>query len=48
MFDDKWYKYNDSVCSLINNEPKLDKIFFLFYIKVGSDATKNLLFKPNN
>ena len=48
MFDDKWYKYNDSVCSLINNEPKLDKIFFLFYIKVGSDATKYLLFKPNN
>ena len=37
MFDDKWYKYNDSNCSLINNEPKLDKIFFLCYIKVGND-----------
>ena len=38
MFDDKWYIYNDNNCSLINNEPKLDKIFFLCYIKVGSDA----------
>ena len=37
MFDDKWYKYNDSNCSSINCEPELDKIFFLCYIKVGSD-----------
>ena len=38
MFDDKWYKYNDSNCSLINDKPKLDKIFFLCYIKVGNFA----------
>lgn len=37
MFDDKWYKYNDCNCSSINCEPELDKIFFLCYIKVGSD-----------
>ena len=38
MFDDKWYQYNDSICSSIDGEPKLDKIFFLCYIKVGSDV----------
>ena len=38
MFDDKWYKYNDSICSSIENEPELDKIFFLCYIQIGSDA----------
>ena len=37
MFDDKWYEYNDSKCNLINGKPTLDKIFFLCYIKVGSD-----------
>ena len=37
MFDDKWYEYNDKKCSPIINEPKLDKIFFLCYIKVGND-----------
>ena len=38
MFDDKWYKYNDSNCNLINGEPQLDKIFLLCYIQVGSDV----------
>ena len=38
MFDDKWYEYNDSICSSIDGEPELDKIFFLCYIKVGSDV----------
>ena len=37
MFDDKWYKYNDSICSSIENEPELDKIFFMCYIQIGSD-----------
>ena len=37
MFDDLWYEYNDSVCTAIEGEPELDKIFFLCYIKVGSD-----------
>lgn len=38
MFDNKWYEYNDSNCIPINGEPKLDKIFFLCYIKIGSDV----------
>ena len=37
MFDDRWYQYNDSICSLLENEPKLDKIFFLCYIQIGKD-----------
>lgn len=37
MFDEKWYEYNDSRCSLIDNEPELNKIFFLCYIKVGCE-----------
>ena len=37
MFDDKWYKYSDSICTPIDGEPKLDKIFFLCYIKIGND-----------
>ena len=36
MFDDKWYSYNDSICKPIDNELKLDKIFFLCYIQIGS------------
>jgi len=38
MFDDKWYEYNDSFCRPINNEPELDRIFFLCYVRVGSDV----------
>ena len=38
MFDDKWYKYNDNFCSSIENEPELDKVFFLCYIQIGSDV----------
>ena len=37
MFDDKWYEYNDSICRKINDELNLNKIFFLCYIKLGSD-----------
>jgi len=37
MFDDRWYEYNDSICSPLENEPKLDKIFFLCYIQIGKD-----------
>lgn len=38
MFDDKWYKYNDSICSPIENVPKLNKVFFLCYIQIGNDV----------
>lgn len=38
MFDDKWYKYNDNICNSLENEPELDKIFFLCYIQVGNDV----------
>jgi hypothetical protein len=36
MFDDKWYEYNDSICNPC--EPNLQRIFFLCYIKIGSDV----------
>ena len=39
MFDDKWYSYNDSICTPI--EPQFDKTFFLCYIKMGNDL-KNI------
>jgi hypothetical protein len=38
MFDDKWYKYNDNICSPLEKDPELDKIFFLCYIQVGNDV----------
>ena len=38
MFDDKWYEYNDSWCRDVYGEPNLNKIFFLCYIKVGSNV----------
>ena len=38
MFDDLWYEYNDSYCSPINGKPNMDKIFLLYYAKVGSDV----------
>ena len=38
MFNDKWYEYNDSTCSSIENVPELNKIFFLCYIQVGNDV----------
>ena len=37
MFDDKWYEYSDAICTPIDGEPKLNKIFFLCYIKIGND-----------
>ena len=37
MFDENWYEYNDSKCYLIKEKPSLDKIFFLCYIKIGSE-----------
>ena len=37
MFDDKWYEYNDDKCRDVYGEPNLNKIFFLCYIKIGSD-----------
>ena len=40
MFDDNWYKFNDSLVEDINDEPDLNKIFFLCYIKIGSDSKK--------
>lgn len=36
MFDDKWYEYNDSICNPC--DPDLQRIFFLCYIKIGSDV----------
>ena len=36
MFDNKWYEYNDSICRNIKNEPNLNKIFFLCYIRKDS------------
>lgn len=38
MFDNKWYEYNDSACKEINGEPTLESVFFLCYIKVGSNV----------
>ena len=35
MFDDKWYEYNDNMCKDVYYPLKLDKIFFLCYIKNG-------------
>ena len=37
MFDDKWYEYNDSCCIPIDENPTLDKVFLLCYVKLGSD-----------
>ena len=37
MFDGKWYEYSDAICTPIDGEPKLDKIFFLCYIEIGND-----------
>ena len=37
MFDDKWYEYNDCICREIKDELNLNKIFFLCYIKLGSN-----------
>ena len=37
MFDDKWYEYNDCICREIKEELNLNKIFFLCYIKLGSN-----------
>ena len=40
MFNNRWYEYNDSNCRCIENEPNMDKIFFLCYIKLGKDTEK--------
>ena len=37
MFDEKWYEYNDSYCTVINGNPSLNKIFFLCYVKIGEE-----------
>jgi len=34
MFDDKWYEYNDNICTTINGESKLDNIFFYVILKL--------------